>query len=140
MAVIPSGTRFHVRLSEAISSADKKSGDKFETTLAGDLQIAGKLLAPKGTVLLGKLSGVERPGKVEGRGRLALVLTEIRVRGESYGIETNSLTFEGEASTKDDAAKIGAGAGIGAAIGAIAGGGKGAVSYTHLTLPTILRV
>jgi hypothetical protein len=41
-------------------------------------------------------------------------------------METNTLTFEADASTKDDAAKIGAGAGIGAAIGAIAGGGKGA--------------
>ena len=126
VAVIPAGTRFHVRLSEAISSAEKKSGDKFETTLAGDLQIGGKLLAPKGSIVIGKLSGVERPGKVEGRARLAMILTELQVRGESYGIETNALTFEGEASTKDDAAKIGAGAGIGAAIGAIAGGGKGA--------------
>jgi hypothetical protein len=34
--------------------------------------------------------------------------------------------ISGESSTKQDAAKIGAGAGLGAIIGAIAGGGKGA--------------
>jgi hypothetical protein len=126
VAVIPSGTRFQVRLVEAITSAEKRPGDKFEATLASDLQADGRLLAPKGSIVVGKLSGVERAGKVEGRARLALILTELQVRGESYGIETNTLTFEAEASTKDDAAKIGAGAGIGAAIGAIAGGGKGA--------------
>jgi hypothetical protein len=34
--------------------------------------------------------------------------------------------FEGEATTSEDAVKVGAGTGIGAAIGAIVGGGSGA--------------
>jgi hypothetical protein len=126
VAVIPAGTRFHVRLTEGISSAEKRSGDKFEATLASDLDTGGRLLAPKGSIVIGKLSDVERARKVEGRAHMAMILTELQVRGESYGIETNTLTFEAGATTKDDAAKIGAGAGIGAAIGAIAGGGKGA--------------
>jgi hypothetical protein len=94
--------------------------------LADDLDVGGRLLAPKGSIVIGKFSDVERARKIEGRARLALILTELQLRGESYGMETNTLTFEAEASTKDDVAKIGAGAGIGAAIGAIAGGGKGA--------------
>jgi hypothetical protein len=126
VAIIPAGTRFHVRLTEAISSAEKRSGDKFEATLADNLEVDGRFLAPKGSIVIGRLSDVERARKVEGHARLAMILTELQVRGESYGMETNTLTFEGESSTKDDVAKIGAGAGIGAAIGAIAGGGKGA--------------
>jgi hypothetical protein len=124
--VIPAGTRFEVHLTEAISSAEKKSGDTFEATLADNLEVDGRVIASKGSTVIGRLSGVERAGKVEGRARLAMTLTELRIRDESYPIDTNTLTFESEGSKKDDAIKVGAGAGIGAAIGAIAGGAKGA--------------
>jgi hypothetical protein len=57
---------------------------------------------------------------------LSITLSEIAVGNTSYPIQTNTLSFEAEKTTKQDATKVGIGAGVGAIIGAIAGGGKGA--------------
>jgi hypothetical protein len=51
---------------------------------------------------------------------------EVQVNGQRDPLRTNPLTFEGESSTKKDAAKVGVGAGVGAIIGGIVGGGSGA--------------
>ena len=69
---------------------------------------------------------VERPGRVQGRARLALRFTSVTVDGRREEIRSNPVTFQGEQTKGEDATKIGAGAGIGAIVGGIAGGGKGA--------------
>jgi hypothetical protein len=123
---VSSGTSLPVRLSQALDSGKNKTGEKFEATLDQNLVVDGQTVAPRGSVVVGKLAGVEGSGRVEGLAKMSLVLTEIRIGGESYPISTNTLSFEAEKTVKKDAAKVGIGAGIGAAIGAIAGGGKGA--------------
>jgi len=123
---IPSGTRFEIRLEAPISSADNKTGDTFRGTLDQDLEVDGKVVVPKGSAVKGKMIDVKQPGRVEGRAAMSIALTEIEVGKTSYPIQTNTLAFEAEKSTKKDATKIGIGAAAGAIIGAIAGGGKGA--------------
>ncbi len=123
---IPSGTRFEIRLIAPVSSVDNKSGDTFKATLDTALEADGRVLVPRGSIVTGKIGDVKQPGRVEGRAALSLTLTEIEVGDVSYPIETNTLAFQAEATTTQDAKKIGIGAGIGAIIGAIAGGGKGA--------------
>lgn len=123
---IPSGTRFEIRLIEPISCAENKSGDAFKATLNQDLEVDWKVVVPRGSMVTGKLMDVRQPGRVEGRAALSMTLTQIIVGKVSYPIQTNTLAFEAEKTTKQDATKVGIGAGIGAIIGAIAGGGKGA--------------
>jgi hypothetical protein len=123
---IPSGTRFEVRIIEPIDSSRNKSGDTFRATLDQDLQVDGKVVVSRGTVVTGTLSDVKQPGRVEGRAALSMILTKITIGGDSYPIQTNTLSFEAEKTLKQDATKVGIGAGVGAIIGAIAGGGKGA--------------
>jgi hypothetical protein len=98
----------------------------FQATLEDDLLVDGKLVAPEGSKVAGRLSNVKASGKVQGRATLSVVLTRIEVGQEAYGIQTNTLSFEAEGTAKADATKVGIGTGIGAVIGAIAGGGKGA--------------
>ena len=75
----------------------------------------------------GKIVDSVKAGKVSGASTLAVVLTEIITSdGQRVRIQTQTFTKTGPGSHRDDATKIGAGAGIGAIIGAIAGGGKGA--------------
>jgi hypothetical protein len=124
--VVASGTKLPVRLAQALNSGKNKAGDKFEAVLDQDLAVEGLTVAPRGSVLVGKLVSVEGSGRVEGLARMSLTLTEIRIGGESHPIDTDTLSFQAESTVKQDATKIGVGAGIGAAIGAIAGGGKGA--------------
>jgi len=115
-----------VRLVAALNSGKNKTGETFEATLDEPLQADGNVVAPRGSVVVGKLTNVEGSGRVQGRARMSLTLSEIRIGETAYSLATNTLSFEAEGSTKKDAAKIGIGAGVGAAIGAIAGGGKGA--------------
>jgi hypothetical protein len=109
-----------------MSSESSKSGDSFETTLDEDLEVEGKVLAPRGSEVTGKVVRVDQAGRVEGKAGIALTLTEIRTQAGTYPVRTNTLFFEAESTKKQDAAKVGVGAGVGAIIGAIAGGGKGA--------------
>jgi hypothetical protein len=125
-ALVPSGTRLEIRLSDPVSSAANESGDTFEAILNSDLEVDGRVLVPRGSIVIGKLSNIKQSGRVEGRATLSMSLSEIRVEDDTYPIRTNTLAFEAEGTEKKDATKIGIGAGIGAVIGAIAGGGKGA--------------
>jgi hypothetical protein len=88
--------------------------------------VNGRTALPAGTVLTGTVTDVARAGRVQGRSRLAFRFDAATVNGVRENLRTNPLVFEGEATKKEDATKIGVGAGIGAAIGAIAGGGSGA--------------
>jgi hypothetical protein len=126
VALIPAGTKLAIRLQDALDSGVNKTGDTFAAILDEDIDIDGNIAAPRGSAVTGKLVKVLRSGRVEGRAELAMTLNEIRVGNAAYPIATNTLTSVAESTKKQDAVKIGGGAGIGAAIGAIAGGGKGA--------------
>lgn len=123
---IEEGTKITVRLQDSLDSAVNKSGDTFQTILDTDIVVDGKTIAPRGSILDGKLSNVARSGRVEGRATMSLQLTTLTIGKQTYPLRTDILAFEAESTKKKDAAKVGIGAGVGAVIGAIAGGGKGA--------------
>ncbi|GEM_PF-2001298 len=125
-AVLEEGAVLDIRLLDDISTARNKQGDSFAAVLDRDLEVDGKLLAPKGAKVTGKLTEVVSSGKVQGLARLSMVLTSMTVDGERYSLETNPISAEAENTKARDAKTVGAGAGIGAVIGAIAGGKKGA--------------
>jgi hypothetical protein len=125
-AVLPEGTVIDVRLSQRLSSAINQVGDTFDAILDRDLIVDGKMLAPKGSRVTGKVSDVAASGKVQGLAHMTLVLTAIKVGEDRYPITTSTISVEAENTKARDAKTIGAGAAIGAVIGAIAGGKKGA--------------
>jgi len=126
IVAIPSGTKLQVRLQNPLDTAVNKSGDTFRAILDKDVEVDGKVIAARGSILEGKLSQVARSGRIEGRASMALQLTNLQVGDESYPIQTEILSFQADSTKKQDATKVGVGAGLGAVIGAIAGGGKGA--------------
>jgi len=123
---LPTGTQLDIRLVEPLDTGINNTGDIFQATLDSDLEAGGRILVPRGSIIKGKLVLVEQSGRVQGRAKMSLTLIELGLGEVTYPITTNTLSFEAEATTKKDALKVGAGAGIGALIGAIAGGGKGA--------------
>ncbi len=125
-ATIPSGTSIQVRLQDPLDSSVNKAGDTFRAILDQDIDVDGTVIAPRGSILEGKLSQVERSGRVSGRASMSLQLVSLLVDGQTYALQTEILAFEAESTKKKDATKVGIGAGLGAVIGAIAGGGKGA--------------
>jgi hypothetical protein len=125
-AVIPAGTEVPVRLQDALDSGVNQSGDSFQAILDQAIEVDGVVIAPRGSVVEGKLSNVTRSGRVQGRATMSLQLTSISIGKEPYDLQTEIISREAESTKKKDATKVGIGAGLGAAIGAIAGGGKGA--------------
>ena len=124
---IPAGTLVTVRLDQTLSSEQSQAGDTFRATLDAPLIVDGLVIAERGARAEGKVSKVDQSGRVRGLAELALVLTSVRSSdGQTIRFDTDSFVRQAENSKKEDAAKVGAAAGIGAAIGAIAGGGKGA--------------
>jgi hypothetical protein len=125
-ATIPSGAELQVRLQDALDSGVNQSGDEFRAILDQDLQVDDLVVAPRGSVVQGKLSNVVRSGRVQGRATMSLQLTSLLIGKEAYELQTDIIAKEAASTKKKDATKVGIGAGLGAAIGAIAGGGKGA--------------
>jgi len=123
---LPAGTPIEVRLQDPLDSSVNQTGDTFRAILDQDIDVNGNIVAPRGSMLEGKVTSAVRSGRVQGRAAMSLQLVSLQVGDQSYPLQTGVLSFEAESSKKEDATKVGIGAGIGAVIGAIAGGGKGA--------------
>jgi len=123
---IPAGTALPLELTTAVSSETAQVETPVSARLRRAVAVDGETILPAGAVVNGEVSEVDRAGRVQGRSRLSLRFTSIVIDGRRESLRTNPVSFEGEATKKQDATKIGAGAGIGAAIGGLLGGGSGA--------------
>ncbi len=119
---IPAGSHATVRLNTSLSSATANSGESWSGTLTHDIVEHGKVVARAGSPVKGKVTYVNRSGRLHKPGALTLRLSSIN--GET--VYSSRVSRQGKSHTKSNATKIGGGAGAGALIGALAGGGKGA--------------
>lgn len=116
-----------MRTITTISTKTAIAGDRFEGTLARDLEVDGYVIAPRGAKVVGEVTDSDAGGRVKGVASLTVRLNRITDHaGDAVPVSTQAVSKAAQSSTKKDALKVGIGAGIGAAIGAIAGGGKGA--------------
>lgn len=125
---IPSGTQLSIELASSIGSASSRVEDPVRAILSRPVLVDGTEALPAGTIVMGHVTSVERPGRVKGRGRIAFRFTSAAPAGsaERIPIRTATVTRLAPATKKEDAAKIGGGAAGGAVIGGILGGGDGA--------------
>jgi hypothetical protein len=121
-AEIPSGSHAIVRLNTSLSSATAHTGEAWSGTLTHDIVEHGKVVVRAGAPVKGKVTYVNRSGRLHKPGALTLRLSSIN--GET--VYSSRVSRQGKSHTKSNATKIGGGAGAGALIGAVAGGGKGA--------------
>jgi hypothetical protein len=125
---IPPGTEIDVRLEQTLSSKTAQPEDRFEATTVVDLSRDRRVLVPAGSKVRGIVVSVNRPGRIDRKGKLELEFDQITVRNRAYpmrGTLTKAIESEG---IKGEADRIGAGAGIGAIIGGILGGFKGVLA------------
>lgn len=121
-AKIPAGSHVTVRLGHALSSATATTGQTWHGTLTSDIVADGKPVARAGEPVTGKVTYVNRSGRLHKPGALSLRLTSIN--GET--VYSSRVTRQGKSHTKSNVTKIGGGTAAGALIGGLAGGGKGA--------------
>jgi hypothetical protein len=123
---LPAGTSLRLDLKSSVASDTSKVEDTVRAALRQAVTVDGETVLPAGTELVGTVIDVARSGRVKGRARVAYRFSSLRHDSERYDISTASVTHQAEPTKKEDAVKIGIGAGAGAAIGAILGGGSGA--------------
>jgi hypothetical protein len=127
-ATLPEGTELRIRLLEPLRSDKSQTGQSFEGTVDSDIQVQGRTAIARGSTVKGVVVNAEGSGRVSGRAKMALQLTQVQTGGRSYDIDTNTLSMEAEGTTGRDAGRIAGAAALGTIIGAIAGGGSGAAT------------
>jgi hypothetical protein len=123
---LPAGTAIEAYLDEPLGSKTSTSGDSFAAVLARDLVVEGRVVAPKGSHLVGRVVEARPSGKVKGVARLSITLEALELGRRSRSLKTSTIVIEANPSKGQDAKKVGIGAGAGTVIGAILGGKKGA--------------
>jgi len=129
---IPSGTSVQVTLETAVASDTSKPEDPVHGKLARAISVDGVTAVPSGSEIYGTVLEANGSGKVKGLASIALTFNRLAVRSEKLDIRTSRVSRQAESTKKEDAKKVGIGAGAGALIGAIAGGGKGAAIGTAI--------
>jgi hypothetical protein len=137
---VPAGKTLRVRLNQDIGSEKSRVGDTFTTTLVDPVYSNnGLLLAPQGSIVNGRVVGIERAQKKGKPGTMDVAFVSIKLPNGQLRRLNGSLTdLASPSGTSDDegtvsgkktsnrkAKFIGGGAAGGAVIGAIAGGGTG---------------
>jgi type IV secretory pathway VirB10-like protein len=125
---VPAGTEIDVRLESPLSSETAQVEDRFTATTVADLYNGNRLLIPAGSTVRGVVSAVNKAGRIERKGRLSLSFDRVTANGRSYPIHATVEQALESGGYRQDAGKIGAGAGVGAIIGGILGGMKGALA------------
>jgi type IV secretion system protein VirB10 len=137
--IVPAGTVIPITLTSRITTKHAKDGDGIYGKTAFPVTVDNKIVIPEGSYVRGKITEVKRPGRVKGKGELALnfqtlvlpsgitlpIYTSLGGAGGA-GERKGEATIEGDASKGEDAKTVGTTAAQGGLIGVIAGGGKGA--------------
>lgn len=137
-AVIPAGSRVPLLLKQAISTKNARDGDSVYAETAFPFVLNNRVLVPAGTYIQGKISHVERAGRMKGRAELLIHFTSLiypsgytvilpasvenTPGAEDHGVKDKEGTIQQDKNTGkriEDAAKGGA---VGTVAGATAGG------------------
>jgi hypothetical protein len=124
--VIPAGSVLPLRLASSVASDSSQVEDAVRATVREDVPLEGGSVLPAGAEVVGRVTDVERSGRVKGRARVAVRFTMLQYEGDEYDVRTEAVERVAAATKSEDATKVGIGAGAGAALGAILGGGSGA--------------
>jgi len=124
---LAAGTWLTVRTTNPISTDRNQVGDAFTAVLTEPIVVNGFVVARRGQVIQGRVSTVEKAGRVSGTSKLGLELTQVSlVDGQQITLHSQMVTRDGGTSYGRDATAIGATTLAGAAIGAGVNGGVGA--------------
>ena len=121
-AEVPAGTILRVAFDQTISSANSRPGDRIRGRLLDDLlDDDGRVAAPAGTRVEGRIENAAASGRLSGTAQLAFRLTDLFAGGRDIPISSSVYRNEGESHTRHDAEYIAGGAAVGALVGQLVG-------------------
>ncbi len=124
---IEPGTFLTVRINQPLSTDHNQEGDFFSATLAEPVVVNGIVVAQRGQTLAGRVSRVDKGGRIKGVSQLGIELTSLTaVDGQQVNLRTELVNHNGRSTVGRDVAAVGTTTGVGAAVGAAADWGRGA--------------
>ena len=127
---VPAGTVLTVRLNTAVASDTSQVEQRVDGTLTRSVRIGGLEALGSGAALRGVVTNAERSARVKGRATVAFRFNQLIDEGQTYAINTRTVSRVAPGTKTRDAATIAVPAAGGAVIGRILGGKKGAVKGT----------
>jgi hypothetical protein len=109
---IPAGTSLAVHLRMSLSSATSRPGDSFEAILDEPIYVRGRMVAPRGAVVTGKVLDARSAGEFQEAGYLRLALIAVSLNGQSLAMQTSSIFVKRGSHAKGNFNEV-----IGASIG-----------------------
>jgi type IV secretion system protein VirB10 len=140
--VVPAGTKVPVALKHAISTKSARDGDSVYAETTFPVVQDNRVLIPAGTYVQGKISHVQRPGRIKGRAEVLIHFTTLiypsgytvllpgsveNVPGaDKTSVKDQEGTIRADSQTGEKVGTVATTAGTGAVIGGLSRGGKGA--------------
>ncbi len=140
--VVPEGTVIPIILTAYLNTKSSQVGDTLYADTTYPIWIQQRLVIPRGSIIRGTVTDVIRPGKIKGKGRLAIRIDDVLlpngVRRElvasfkglhgpgDESLDRKSETVAAGASKGEDAGTVVGTSSTGAIIGAAAARGTGA--------------
>jgi hypothetical protein len=129
---IPGGTRLVIRMSEAIDSRRHSTGHRFRGQLESALVVDGITVAPRGTMLYGRIAQASSGGRAVGSAAMAIEFTDIMLDDQMHEIATSGL----QTQTKNEAGRTTGRTARAAVIGGLYGGSSSAKKGAKIGLGT----
>ncbi len=119
---VANGTRLLIRMSETIDTRRHSTGHRFRAQLESALSVDGTTVAPRGTMIYGRIVQARTGGRAVGSAEMAIEFTDIMLDDEVHEISTQGL----KAQTANEAGRTAGRTARGAILGGLANGSKGA--------------
>jgi Flp pilus assembly protein TadD len=141
---VPPGTVLQIALGQPLSTTTARFGQEVTAHVVGGVTAGDQVVVADGARIQGRITEVERSGRVKGRARLGIDFQRLETVAGWRDVEVSLIdgTLEAEGTKKRDAAKIGIGAVAGAVLGevigdnAAAGAAIGGAAGTAVVLAT----
>jgi hypothetical protein len=88
---VPAGTPISVRLRTSLSSATSQAGDPFDAVLDEPVFVRGRMVAPRGALVAGKVLDAKASAGVQEPGYMRLALVAVSLYGQTIPIQTSNI-------------------------------------------------
>ncbi|MFZ0964891.1 MAG: hypothetical protein WAO35_28880 [Terriglobia bacterium] len=98
---VPAGTMLHCRITETLTTKLNVQGDAFTMSVAEPVSLNGRVAIPAGATLAGRITRMERPGRIKGVGQMRLTVEQITLPdGRSFPLGATLMTAYGVDNVK----------------------------------------
>jgi hypothetical protein len=141
--VIPAGTKVPVALKHAISTHGTRTGDAVYAETTFPVVANNRVLIPAGTYVQGRISQIQRGGRIKGRAQVLMHFTmliypsgytvilpgavENAPGADKTGVKDQEGTLQKDGQTGSKVGTVATTAGTGAVVGGLSRGGEGAL-------------